>query len=283
MKGYLIEKYSDMGVAYTSDRLIQEAAKAGVVLDRIGVHDVLLTGDGPFHKGQALKRRDFVLNRYKWGWIKDKLNSLGDESYNRLKPFNRFIDKYEQLQRLDSRFFQKPHYVLGTIQSSYDAVASLLGDVFVVKGLRNSKGKEIYLVHSPSEFKRLQDFFPLETELLFEEFIASSFGRDLRLFCIRGEAIAAMIRKSNGDFRSNFALGASVQAVPVTGEMRTIAEDLFVETGLDVMGVDLLFGQDGYYLCEINVTPGIEGIEAATGSNIASLIISLIVNDLKSK
>lgn len=86
-----------------------------------------------------------------------------------------------------------------------------------------------------------------------------------------------------GDFRANVALGASVEPYPVTSGIRTIAADIYEQTGLDFLGIDLLFGREKPYFCEINVMPGLEGIEKASGINVAGKIIETIQSDFTSK
>ena len=92
-----------------------------------------------------------------------------------------------------------------------------------------------------------------------------------------------MQRTSQGDFRANVALGASVEPYPVTPGIRTIAADIYEQTGLDFLGIDLLFGREKPYFCEINVMPGLEGIEKASGINVAGKIIETIQSDFTSK
>ena len=92
-----------------------------------------------------------------------------------------------------------------------------------------------------------------------------------------------MQRTSQGDFRANVALGASVKPYPVTSGIRTIAADIYEQTGLDFLGIDLLFGREKPYFCEINVMPGLEGIEKASGINVAGKIIETIQSDFTSK
>ena len=70
-----------------------------------------------------------------------------------------------------------------------------------------------------------------------------------------------MQRRSHGDFRANVALGASVEPYPVTPGIRTIAADIYEQTGLDFLGIDLLFGREKPYFCEINVMPGLEALK----------------------
>ena len=127
----------------------------------------------------------------------------------------------------------------------------------------------------------------MEKEWLFEEFIRTSQGRDMRLFCIRGQVVAAMERRSadGKDFRANVALGGSVRPLPVTASFQRIGRDLYGQTGLDFMGIDLLYGEDRPWFCEINVMPGIEGMERAgrmslkKDINLAGMIMKMILED----
>ena len=101
----------------------------------------------------------------------------------------------------------------------------------------------------------------------------------MRLYCVRGEVIAAMERMSNNDFRANVALGASVQKIDIIPDFQTIAQDIYKQTGLDFIGLDLLFGANEPYFCEINVAAGMEGIEKATDINVAGTVIKTIKGD----
>ena len=277
--GYLIEKYNNMGSAYTCARLLEEAKVIGMSLDIVGIHDTIIRESVLENCGKILEPRDFVINRYKWGHIKDAINNLAQKSYNRIECYRPYIDKYVQLHNLASQHFDKPKYILGTAQSNFEQLVSLLGMPFIAKGLDSSMGREIRLIKNASELSSLAKEFSPEKEFLFEEFITSSYGRDLRLFSIRGEAVACMIRESKTDFRANVALGANVKNYPINSELQSIATDIYEVTGLDVLGIDLLFGRESLFFCEINVMPGLEGIEYASGINIARLALRRIKED----
>ena len=281
LKGYIIEKYNNMGSAYTCARLAEEARKTGVTLDIVGVHDTVVNGPFLENRGRRMERRDIVVNRYKWGHVKDGINALADRSYNRIEYYKPFIDKYVQLERLDSSFFTKPKYLLGTVLSDFDRLADQLGLPFVAKGLESSMGREIWLIRGKDDLAALSRAFPIEKEVLYEEFIATSYGRDLRLLGIRGEAVACMMRQSQSDFRANVALGGAVSRYPVNPELERIAADIYAQSKLDVVGIDLLFGRQGLVFCEINVMPGLEGIERATGVNVAGRALQMIKEDFQ--
>ena len=277
--GYIIEKYNKMTNAYTCNRLVEEAQKLNIDLRIVGIHDAMIHENEIMNNGIALEKRNFVINRYKWGNIKGEINSLATRSYNPLDAYNIYINKYEQLKRLRSNEFLVPKYLLGTSLLKYEDIAQILGTPFVAKGLESSMGEQISLIEKPEDMNELRNKYGIEKEWLYEEFISTSFGRDMRFYSIRGEVVACMQRKSQGDFRANVALGASVEPFEITPEIRQIAKDIYNQTGLDFLGIDLLFGKNKPYFCEINVMPGIEGIESATGVNVAKKIMETIYND----
>lgn len=278
--GYLIEKYNNMADAYTCARLMNEASKIGIKLELIGVHDTLIAEDGIYNNGIKLDLCDFVINRYKWGKAKDCLNKLGRRTYNPISSYNRYINKFEQISNIRSDAFIMPDYLLGTVQSDYQMIADRLGEAFVAKGLESSQGAQIYFISCEEDMKALLKENDPDKELLFEQYIKESAGKDIRLYSIRGNCIACMTRRSGSDFRANVALGASVEKYEITDDIRKAAKDIYIQTGLDFLGIDLLFGSEKPYFCEINVMPGIEGMEKATGVNVAGKVIETIAADL---
>ncbi len=286
IKGYLIDKYTNTCKGYTPSRLIAEAHALGMELEAVGIYDTYVTNNtgsktAPvlYCNQTGLAPRDFCINRYKWGNLKDEINRLAGRSYNPIEAFNIYINKYEQVKRLKSAAFDIPKYILGTANLPYETLTDKLGSPFVAKGLESSMGEEILLINTKEEYASILKKYPVNKPFLFEEFISSSYGHDLRLYSVRGEAIAAMERESCGDFRANVALGAKTKAADITDDLRTIVRAIYNETGLDFLGIDLLFGEERYVFCEINVMPGIEGMESATGVNVARKIMETIRDD----
>lgn len=280
-RGYLVERYDDMAGAYTTRRLVEEADERGIDLRVVGVLDMQVVDGALRHGDEALKPRDFVINRYKWGHLKRELGRLAPRAYNSPVPFERFVDKYEQLVSIRSEAFTIPRWVLGTPGQGFERMASLLGVPFVAKGLASSQGAEVELISSEADMGFLASRFGADRELVFEEFVSSSAGRDLRLFAVRGLPLACMERRSERDFRANVALGAEVSARRVDDALECVARDVYEQTGLDFVGIDLLYGEGGYVFCEINVMPGISGMEAATGVNVAGAMVDVIGGDLR--
>ncbi len=278
LEGYLIEKYNNMGNAYSCRRLLEEAKKQNVNLRMVGAVDTSVMEEKCYNL-QQLDKRDFIINRYKYGKIKDYLNGLAHKSYNNLSALNIYINKLEQLKNINSDYFIKPKYIAGFADLPFTILADELKVPFVAKGLESSMGKEIFLIKNIEDYQKLAVFYPTTKEWLFEEFISSSYGRDMRLYCLKGKVIASMERSSNDDFRANVALGATVKKIQAESYFQDIAHDIYMQTDLDFIGLDLLYGKELPYFCEINVTAGLEGIEKATEINIAERIIQTIKED----
>ncbi len=134
--------------AYTCNRLVEEAKNIGVDLKIIGIHDTMITKEGAINEGKLLEKRDFLINRYKWGKEKDFINGLVTRSYNPLEQYNIYINKYEQVSRLHSDAFLIPKYVLGTSLFPYEQLTETLGTPIVGKGLESAMGEEIGLISS---------------------------------------------------------------------------------------------------------------------------------------
>ena len=279
-RGYLIEKYDDMGGAHTCARLVEEARRAGMDLELVGVRDCSLDGARVLRHGQALPRRDFAIIRQKRGHVRDALCALAGRSYNELGAFSRFVDKYEQVRALSSPAFEVPRWRLVTCGQPLEEVSCELGLPFVAKGLASSQGEQVHLVRDEAGWRALAERYGEGFEMLAEELVSTSLGRDVRALCVRGEVVGCMERRAREGFRANVALGAEVRALEPDADVRRAAEDVCRQTGLDVVGLDLLYGAGGYYLCEVNVMPGIGGVEAATGKNVAARIVDAIRGDL---
>ena len=194
IKGYIIEKYNRMTNAYTCNRLVEEAKNLEIDLKIIGIHDTMVLENEIRNQGIKLEKRDFAINRYKWGKEKDEINSLVVRSYNSLEAYNIYINKYEQVKRLRSESFIVPKYLLGTALLKFDDIVDILGNPFVAKGLESSMGEQISLIETEADLRNLCQKYGMEKEWLFEEFVTTSYGRDMRFYSIRGEVIACMQR-----------------------------------------------------------------------------------------
>lgn len=281
LSGYIIAKYNDMNNAYTTSRLIEEANRQGILLDIIGIHDSHIFEGKCYNNNKIIEKRDFSIVRFKSGHIKNDLNSISNNQYNRPDDIENYEDKYTQLRDLDLEKISKPKYILASLDLPYELLVQNLGLPFIVKGLCSSQGKEVFMIRNFSDYRALFSKYKGESrEFIFQEFIKSSFGTDLRVFIIKGEVVACMKRKSSESFKANYSLGAKVEKYPTSKKIQEIAWEIYSKTNLFYIGLDLLFSEDEFIFCELNVNPGIEGIEKATSVNIAGELIRKIKGEI---
>jgi len=157
-----------------------------------------------------------------------------------------------------------------------DAVAAELGPPpWVIKRPEGSKGEAVYLVRTAVDLSA--HLSNAETPLVVQRFVAEASGTDLRVLVIGGRAVAAMRRRSSdGDFRSNLHLGGTAEAVALEPELAQLAERATETLGLDVAGVDLVESSAGLLVIEVNGSPGLRGIEDATGLDLSAGVIALL-------
>ena len=123
----------------------------------------------------------------------------------------------------------------------------------------------------------VEAFFGLRANIMIQEFIKEAGGSDIRCFVIGDKVVAAMMRHAKeGEFRSNLHRGGSASLVKITPEERSTAVRAARIIGLNVAGVDILRSNHGPVVMEVNSSPGLEGIEAATGKDVAGMMIEFI-------
>ena len=165
-----------------------------------------------------------------------------------------------------------------------DTMFRLLGAPVVVKEVFGSFGQQVYLCNTPEEARALLERIGGK-RLIFQEFIASSFGRDLRLNVVGGRVVAAMLRyNEHGDFRANISNGGSMQRYTPTPDEEALAVRTAELLGLDFCGVDILFGEDGGpVLCEVNSNAHFKSIYDCTGVDAADLIMAHIAASVRNE
>ena len=165
---------------------------------------------------------------------------------------------------------------VGTWQDTRRAVSRVGGTPCVIKTNEGTHGSGVFLAHTEQQARQLV-YQMLERGLrpLVQEYIKESHGQDIRAFVVGGKVVAAMRRKAKGsEFRSNFHLGGEVERLTIPDKYAEIACKAAEILGLEIAGVDMLESDRGPLVLEVNSSPGLEGIEAASGVNVAGRIIS---------
>ena len=205
---------------------------------------------------------------------------------NESVAISRSRDKLRSLQLLSRRGIGLP--VTGFAHSP-DDVDDLLetvgGAPVVIKLLEGTQGVGVVLAETHSAASSvIQAFHGLQANILVQEFIKEAKGADIRCFVVGGKVIAAMKRQGKeGEFRSNLHQGGSASLVKITAAERATAVNAAKVMGLNVCGVDLLRSNHGPVVMEVNSSPGLEGIEGASGKDIAGMIIDFIENNANKK
>ncbi|MDA1267050.1 MAG: RimK family alpha-L-glutamate ligase, partial [Planctomycetota bacterium] len=171
--------------------------------------------------------------------------------------------------------------VTGFAHSTKDVagVVDIVGGApLVVKLLEGTQGIGVVLCETKKAAESvIEAFRGLDANILVQEFIKEAGGADIRVFIVGGKVVASMKRQgAPGEFRSNLHRGGSAETIRITPEERSTAVRSAKAMGLRTCGVDLLRSNHGPVVMEVNSSPGLEGIEQATGKDVAAKIIRFI-------
>ncbi|MDA1131774.1 MAG: 30S ribosomal protein S6--L-glutamate ligase [Proteobacteria bacterium] len=208
-----------------------------------------------------------------------QLEMMGVWPLNESVAIGRSRDKLRSLQLLARDGIGLP--VTGFANSAKyadDVIAIAGGAPVVIKLLEGTQGIGVVLGETHNSAKSVMEAFSgVNVNILVQEFIKEADGVDIRCLVVGEKVVAAMRRQgAKGDFRSNLHRGGSAQAVKITPEERLTAVRSARAMGLNVCGVDLLRSNHGPVVMEVNSSPGLEGVEAATGIDVAGRIIEFI-------
>ncbi|MCW8908537.1 MAG: 30S ribosomal protein S6--L-glutamate ligase [Sedimenticola sp.] len=164
-----------------------------------------------------------------------------------------------------------------------DLIDQVGGAPLVIKLLEGTQGIGVVLSETRQAAESvIQAFMGLKANIMVQEYIGEAKGADLRCLVIGDKVVAAMKRQAKeGEFRSNLHRGGTATLVRITPEERSTAVRAARVMGLNVCGVDLLRSNHGSVVMEVNSSPGLEGIENATGKDVASMIIQFIEKNAK--
>jgi len=156
------------------------------------------------------------------------------------------------------------------------------GTPVVVKLLEGTQGLGVVLAETKKAAESVIGAFrQLDANILVQQYIKEAGGSDIRAFVVGGKVVAAMRRRgAPGDFRSNLHRGGSAESIKLSPSERSTAVRAAKALGLNVAGVDLLQSEDGPMVLEVNSSPGLEGIEGASGVDIADLIVEYIEDNV---
>lgn len=274
---------------YSHRRLIEAAQARGHEMVPINTLRVTMniTSHRPaaFYNGVAMQRFDAVIPRigasitfYGLAVLR-QFEMMGVWSLNESVAIGRSRDKLRSLQILARKGLGLPVTAFAHDPRQTDEVLEMVGGApAVIKLLEGTQGIGVVLGETAMSAKSvIEAFRSANVNILVQEFIKEAKGSDIRALVVGNKVVAAMERTgAKGDFRSNLHRGGTSRAIKITPEERSTAVRAARALGLNVAGVDLLRANHGPVIIEVNSSPGLEGIEHATGKDIAGAIIAFM-------
>jgi ribosomal protein S6--L-glutamate ligase len=274
---------------YSTQRLVDAARAHGHVvrvLDPLRCYVRIAPGSVAIrYKGKPVRDLDAAIPRigtqstFYGTAVLRQLEMMGVYTPNSSDAVLRARDKLRSLQILAAQGIAMPVTVFGDNPDDTQDLLAMLGDPpHVIKLNEGSQGTGVVLAEKRSASQSvIEAFRGLYANFLVQEFIAEAKGCDLRCFVVGGKVVASMQREASaGEFRANLHRGGSAEAVKLSAAEKRIAVQAAAALGLGVAGVDLLRSDRGPLVLEVNASPGLEGIEAATGVDVAGAIIELL-------
>lgn len=279
---------------YSTRRLKQAAQERG---HEVQIIDVLraymnITSHNPtiHYKGEPLIDFDAVIPRigasvtFYGASVLRQFEMMGVYPLNESVAITRSRDKLRSLQLLSRKGIGLPVTGFASKPDDIKDMIKMVGGApLVVKLLEGTQGIGVVLAETQKAAESvIEGFMGVKANILVQEYIKESKGADIRCFVIGGKVVAAMQRKAApGEFRSNLHRGGTSSLIRITPEERSTAVRAARIMGLNVAGVDLLRSNHGPLVMEVNSSPGLQGIETATGKDIAGQVIDFIEKNAK--
>jgi len=274
---------------YSTRRLVEAARQRGhevQVINPLRCYMNITSHQPEIHyKGEQLVGFDAIIPRigasitFYGTAVVRQFEMIGVFCLNESVAISRSRDKLRSLQLLARKGIGLP--VTGFAHSTQytdDLIQLVGGSPLVVKMIEGTQGVGVVLAETKKAAQSVvQAFRSLKANILVQEFIKESSGRDIRCWVIGEKVVAAMLRQGpEGEFRSNLHRGGRAEAVRITPEERSTAVRAAKIMGLRVAGVDMLRSNHGPVIMEVNSSPGLEGIEKTTGKDVAGMVMAYI-------
>jgi len=240
---------------------------------------VLYRGE-PVHVDAIIPRIGASVTFYGTAVVR-QFETMGVYTLATAAAIGRSRDKLRALQLLAREGIGLPVTAFARSTKDTDSTIELVGGApLIIKPIEGTQGSGVVLAETKKAAQSVIDAFrQLDANMLVQEFIKEAGGSDVRCIVVGGRVVASMIRQAApGEFRSNLHRGGTAEATKLTTKERRTVVKAAKALELDVAGVDLLRSSRGPLVLEVNSSPGLEGIEAATGVDVAGEIIEFIEN-----
>jgi len=274
---------------YSTRRLKEAGEAAGHemhIVDTMHCYmDITSSKPNVRYKGTTLPKFDAVIPRigasvtFYGTSVVRQFEMMGTFSINESVAISRSRDKLRSLQLLSRKGIGMPRTGFANHPDRIDDLIKNVGGApVVIKLLEGTQGIGVVLADTNKSAEAIiEAFMGLNASILVQEYIKEAGGADIRCLVVGGKVIAAMKRQAAaGEFRSNLHRGGSASVVRLSPEERKTAVAAAKTMGLNMCGVDILRSNNGPVVMEVNSSPGLEGIEKATGKDVAGLIIDHI-------
>ncbi|RED16463.1 30S ribosomal protein S6--L-glutamate ligase [Parasphingopyxis lamellibrachiae] len=274
---------------YSHQRLVEAAEERGHTMHILNTLrcTMNITSHRPsiLYNGETLTGFDAVIPRIgasitHYGLaVLRQFEMMGVWPLNESVAVGRSRDKLRSMQIFAKHGLGLPVTAFAHDPKQTDEVLKIVGGApAVIKLLEGTQGIGVVLGETANSAKSvIEAFRGLNVNILVQEFIKEAGSSDIRIFVVGGKVVAAMMRTgAEGDFRSNLHRGGTAKMVKITPEERSTAVRAAKVMGLNVAGVDILRANHGPVIMEVNSSPGLEGIENATGKDVAGMIIEFI-------
>ncbi len=279
---------------YSHRRLVEAATARGheiEVINHLRCY-INITSHRPsvHYQGRDLPKYDAVIPRigasvtFYGTAVLRQFEMTGVYPVNESVAISRSRDKLRSMQLLARKGIGLPVTVFAHKTSAAEEVIKMVGGPpVVIKLLEGTQGIGVILGETQRAAESIiQAFGGVNTNILVQEFIKEAQGEDIRCLVVGEKVVASMKRKGKeGEFRSNLHRGGSAEKIKITPAERSTAISAAKAMGLNVCGVDMLRSNHGPVVMEVNSSPGLEGVETATGVDVAGLIIEFIEKNAK--
>lgn len=274
---------------YSTKRLVEAGIKRGhlmLVIDHLKCYVGIEKANPTIHyNGKAIENVDAIIPRigasvtFYGCAIVRQFEMMHTFTANESQAIVRSRDKLRSMQLLSRTGIGMP--ITGFARNAKDTddlIKMVGGTPVVIKLLEGTQGIGVVLAETKKAAQSvLEAFYGLKTNILIQEFIKEANGSDIRAFIVDGKVVGAMQRTGKeGDFRSNLHRGGTAKIIKLSVAEKATALKAAKALGLNIAGVDMLRSSRGPLVLEVNSSPGLEGIEKATGIDIAGNIIEYI-------
>ena len=290
MNGWILYK-NKISESYETQKLIEEFEKQGIKVRVVHPDDIDIFVDRDDRKsilvaGRTRQLPDFVMPRTGSGttyFIKAiirHLERLGVVLINGSDAIDNVKDKLYTQQILGESKLPVPKTLLVKHPINLEWVETNINFPVIIKTLSGSFGAGVFLAENKKQLEQLVKMAEITKKsynIIVQEFIKDSWGKDIRVFVLNKKVIGCMMRQSvDGDFRANITRGGEGIPYQITDEIEWLGGESARLLNLDIAGVDLLFNNGSYSICEVNSSPGFEGMDKFTKTNIAEDIVNFV-------